>query len=342
MNKLQKIYWKSLNTLLTPILRLIGNKGLLPHRKDPRDRIARFGGVFDYKRKHKVLDYFAYTYRQINNICVFASGILAVSEQTGIRWSIRFAVKLAKKLGYISGNGFSSQRALLKIVTKYGLVPYEDCPDEDMNNWREYSRWTAHDQVLLDNIAPKYKFEEYRKLTNDGAVDEALDNNYRPVTANAWYSDMNRPRGPLFLLKALGRYIGGHAFRLIGYVLRGFDYHKKTKQTFGDNYGENGCAYLESSFAKGYFETYIFENNQKPMLPTELVLPIFLKQNEGKLVRSKEKSACYVIEKGQKKWVSGADEMKTFWDLENKKGLTYVNNTLLEAVPRGEDYPLIK
>ena len=341
MNKLQKIYWKSLNAILAPVLRLWGNKGLLPHRKDKRDRIARFGGSFYYKTKQKTLEFFAHQYHQINNICVFASGILGLSEQTGIRWSVRFAVKLARKLGYTSGNGFSSQRALLKIVTKYGLVPYEDCPDEDMSNWNEYSKWTERDQFLLDNIAPLYKFEEYTKLTNEGAVLEALDNGYRPVTANGWYSDMNNPKHPFYVLKALGRYIGGHAFRLIGYRARGIDIDEIVMNTFGENYGDKGKAYIETSFAKGYFETYIFENNQSPMLPTELVLPLFLMQNKGKLVRSKEKSACYVIEEGQKRWVSGADEMKTFWALEKEKGLTYVNNTLLEAVPRGEDYPLI-
>lgn len=339
---MKRIYWKILNILLTPILRLIGNKGMLPHRKDKRDLISDFGSVFSYKTKFNYLEYYSYTFRQVNNICVFASAVLAVSEQLGIKFSVQFAVKLGKKLGMISGNGYSYQRAVLEMFTKYGLVPHEYMPSEDIGDWRKFSEWTQEAQDLLDNIAPNFKFTKYRKLRNEDAILEALDNDYRPITANGWWSGMSSPKSPLFLLKAIGRYIGGHAFRLVGYRKRAGDYDEITKQTFGDNYGDNGKAYLESSFAKGYFENYIFEYNGGPMLPIEKLLPTFIKQNEGKMVKCNEDSACYVIEGGVKKWVSGADDMKTFWHLKETKGLTIVKKQLLEALPRGEDYPLIK
>lgn len=340
MNKLRKQYQKVENIVMAFILRLLGNKGMLRHIEDKRDFVSEFGGSLFYKTKQTAISLALYIFRQINNICVFASGVLGLSEQLGIRFSVRFATKLARKLGMTNGNGFSYQRAWLEIITKYGAVPYEDCPDEDMSNWNEYSKWTTHDQYLLDNVAPQFKMSTYRVLKNENAILEALDNGYIPLIASAWYSDMNSPRGPLYYLKMIGRYIGGHAYRLTGYRNKGMDY--ETLQTFGKQYGQDGKAWLESTFGKGYFTNYIVEYEGKPTMPVEKLLPTFLEQNKGKMVKCVEDSACYVIDGGVKKWVSGADEMKTYFHLEKTKGLTIVKKQLLEAVPRGEDYPLIK
>jgi len=61
----------------------------------------------------------------------------------------KFLVKVGRKLGYISGNGFSYLKAPLKIVTKYGRLPYELMPDEtDGQSWEEYSKWDVTTEQL--------------------------------------------------------------------------------------------------------------------------------------------------------------------------------------------------
>jgi len=168
----RKIYWKTRNIITTPFLRLVGNTGLLPTRKDPKDRIATFGGMFRaaYKTKKTDLSSFKYQYKQRDNICTAAGAVLALSEQTGIRWSIKAVMRMMVKDGQVHGNGLSHQRAPLDVMVKYGLVPYEDMPDENDKGWADFSKWDKETERLYNEVAPKYKVCEYKALTDESAI----------------------------------------------------------------------------------------------------------------------------------------------------------------------------
>src|SRR3990167_9270568 len=113
----KKLFWKVKN-LLDVYWKQAGVQGLglLEHRKDDRDKL--FGWGFSNPNPTK-----DYTFNGNNwvfdqnplNCCVFASNVMASSHQEGKRFSVKFAVKLAKRLGNISGNGFSYLRAGLDI-----------------------------------------------------------------------------------------------------------------------------------------------------------------------------------------------------------------------------------
>lgn len=317
----------------------MGNKGLLPTKKDKRDLESSLGGSFMYKPKMNERSFFTYQFTQRDNICTAAGAALAISEQTGIRWSVKALMRMMVKEGMVTGNGFSYQRAPLKIITKYGLIPYHLMPDENDRGWEDYSKWDEETARLYRDIAPKYKFTEYKKLSNEVAVLEALDSSYVPITASSWYSGMNRPEPSNYFLDFVGGYVGGHQYRITGYRRQGADF--ETPQSFGENYGDHGKAWSKTVFGKGYFDNWILEYNGTPTLPIDVLLPLFIEQQEGKLVRSPENSKCYIIEKGKKRYVSGEDNMATFFHLQKEKGLTYVKHELLIATPNGVPYPFI-
>lgn len=257
--------WKLLNQLIAPLLKLRGNKGLLPTKKDKRDRESIFGSVFGEYRPLKLeLSRFKYQFNQTPfNICSFAATTLAVSEQIGVRLSIKFMVKLAVREGMVTGDGFSYQRACLKLLKAYGAVPYELMPDEVNESWEEYCKWNPECDKLLA-FAHQYKITSYEKLRNEGAILEALDNGYVVATASKWYTDMFDPFSPNFFLKMTGYPVGGHAYRITGYRGHGADF--ETPQTFGANYGDSGRAWSETTLGMKYYDNWICQFNGKPTL----------------------------------------------------------------------------
>ena len=345
----EKIY-RSIEALYQ---RSLGGTGLL-YRYDERDLQSEFGlSLFPYKTKYENINYFRFQFNQNPfNICTFAAAVKAVSEQLCINLSVKFYVALAVKEGRVSGNGFADQRTILGYLikkqseddknTRVGIVTYEEMPDEVNCTWKIYSEWTTQHQRILETNPPERCFTEYHALRNESSVLEAEDNGFVPITASKMYEEMIRPRGPLYLMKMVGAYLGGHQYRSTGYRYRGRDF--ATPQTFGSAFGDNGLAWSETLFGFNYYNTYILIRDGGPLLPMEVILPIFLKQHDGLMVKSFDwlgDSSCYVIKDGQKHYVSGTDNMKTFFDLKQKVGLTRIKKEILEAIPEGEPYPLI-
>lgn len=260
--------WKVINILLTFLLKALGNKGMLPTKKDIRDRVTSYSG--SYIPRYPQRSSFQYQFNQNPfNICVFASSILALSEQIGVRLSVRFMVALAQREGYITGDGFSYQRAALKILKKYGAVRYEDCPDETHGlTYEEYSQWKPEYDILLEK-AQEFRITEYQKLKNELEIIRAIDEGYVPTTASKWYRGMLNPFAPDFYLKTEGKTIGGHAYRTTWYRVNPYsdtDHDLENPQTFGAMYGDQGKAWSETLFGNNYYDNWIclFNGNPKP------------------------------------------------------------------------------
>jgi len=343
MKKLKKLYWKARNMVQAQYLRALGGSGLLSERKDPRDFEAKLGlSLGKYKPKYYPVSYFRYQFLQKDNICTAAATVLAISEQLGVRFSVKATMRMMVRLGMVNGNGFSYSRAPLEVITKHGLIPYHLMPDENVHmRWSEYSKWDAETEKLYRTVAPVYKMDRYEKISSTNELLKALDMGFVPTTASGWCSAMNNPKAPNFLLKFLGAKIGAHQYRVTGNKT-----FLETPQTFGEYYGDHGKAYSETVFGRQYYTTYILKGeNGGPMMDPKLLMPFFLRENEGKMVKAHDHlndSRCYVIEQGKKRHVSGEDDMRTFQELFRKTGLTRVNKTLLEAVPLGERYPFIQ
>lgn len=333
----QKIYWKARNAVQAPFLRILGNPGLLTDREDPRDYEADLGIGWVYKTKHESISHFLHQYKQYDNICTAAGSSKRLSDQIGVEVSAKATMRKMVQKGQVSGNGFSYTRAPLEVYTEDGIVTVDQVPDANDQGWNEFKRWDNETAKAFADTTLKATL--YERLVNEYAVLEAIDQGYCPIFGSSWYSDMNTPRPPHFLLQFTGWYLGGHLQGLGGY--KNFGQLKETPETFSEKYADGGKAWSKTIFGKGYFTPYIIKFDGKPMPSLDLLLPIFIRQNEGRLVRSKEDARCFVIDRGVKHYVSGDDGMRTFFHLQDTIGLKYVKRELLGAIPEGSPYPLI-
>lgn len=261
--KLSKIYWKTKNYAEVAVIKARKNTlntGLLSHRKDKRD-FEYLGGWFEAVKPRNENVFLANDWifdQKYLNICVFASNVLSSSYQEDKRFSVKFAVQMAKKQGHITGNGFSFLRAALDIAVKYGRLPYEMMPDEVNCTWEQYSKYQITDDMLAE--AAKWKAPSYKKVKTLGDAVSLLDNEYSLLTGIEWWTAMNYPQKPDSYLNFAGRKIGGHAIGVHGYRAPQFRLKDFVNvNTFGQQFGDNGLDRLRAIFARGFFDVYMME-----------------------------------------------------------------------------------
>ena len=336
---MNKIIYKIMNKLESIGQLIISDvpTGLLHHKKDSRDRKFlgkkdSFIGVGtsiddkDFSLAKNQFDQNPFT------MCVFAAGTKGSSDQDGIKYSVRWSVKVARHLGYTSGQGYSYLRGFLKVATQVGLLPYRLMPDEvNGMSWNEYSKWTAEDEKLL-KTALNYRLKEYKSVNNRKDLMLALKNGYAPFTGGKWFSEMNRPQSPGYLLQYLGRYVGGHSYRYTGWSYSG--QYMESLNTFGENYGLEGKMWLSNPFKiTMQYSIYLISK-----LDLDKRVAEFKIENDGKMVRTKNDPACYLIEGGRKRHIP---TMEIFWNVYDKIGAKNFDNDvkpeLLNNVKKGSD-----
>lgn len=277
--------------------------GCLYHVEKKTDLVFDLGGAVGTKSEKLSLDTGVRFDQNPFNICVFASRVQGFSMQEGIRFSVRWDVKLARKLGYITGNGFSFLRAENEIGLKYGRLPYEYMPDEvGRMSFEEYSRWTSEDDKLLE-IARKFRTSSYKKIDNKSQAIQALEAGYVLFTAGKWFMAMNRPSPSKYLLRPLGHYIGGHAYIATGYRDYGNDF--ENPQTFGSDYADNGVAWIDDLFGPTQMAIYVEEK-----LPFSVKHEYFLMSHKDKYVKG-DGTEIYQIIDGKKRHIS-EEEFKNY------------------------------
>lgn len=330
MNYFVKKYWNFRNLLEVLFWTFIkkSGSGLLKHRKDKRDYIFGIGLFRDIKPKYPyftlapkkwVFDQYPF------NICVFASGVIGDSYQEGKRFSVKFAVKLARHLGMIKGNGWSYLRAYLDIATKYGRLPYELMPDETFGQtWEQYSKWDITDDML--KIAAEYKASPYEKVINVKDAIDALERGLVLRTANNWYSEMNEPSLPDFLLKIGGVLVGGHAWPVTGYRSENEqikDY--ENLQSFGKGYGQDGYAHIVELFQRNNYPVYAV-GKMVNRSDEERFLGVY----EGLCVKGSD-NVIYKIEDGTKRGIAS-------WEAFKKMNQIFYNvsDEILVQIPTGQ------
>ena len=330
MNFKKQLHRYVKNPIEARILKAKGGTGLLSHIKDDRDREASLGW-FQAKPQREQFSVFNGEIINQNpqNICVFASRMMGRWYQQGIRFSMKWDIAWAYRNGWINSNGFSSLRAENKLGENVGLIPYEFLPDED-RGWPSLAKLdnTTYNNLLVE--AKNIKIPEYRKVKNLQAAYEALDKGYVLFTGIKWYTGDNNPQPPAYILKHNGAYVGGHAINVSGYK----DVLFENPQTFGKSYGKDGVAWLEQLFGSNNYAVYVEE-----FIDLDTRVEVFKRQNEGKMVRTQDDIRCFVIKDGKKCHVKGDDQMKTYFKVFEKVGLTYVKQELLDAIPEGKTYP---
>lgn len=329
------IYWKIKNLLEVNKIKLLQTKskdyvrgGLLSEKKDLRDKLY-IGGMFERKPKHnEVLIDEDYVFNQTPfNICVFASAAIGSSHQEGIRFSTKFYVKLARRLGMIEGNGFSYLRAARKIEQKYGRLPYEYMPDEiNGESWAEYSKWDVTDHLL--EIASNYRTPEYSQISTPSEAIEALESGLVIFTGNKWYSNMNYPAPKDYFLQEIGNYLGGHAWFINGYRAENGEIKDfKMKNSFGESWGLKGKGHIKRLFSSGMFSLYVSEK-----IPVKKKIRGFVLQYDRKAVKGNG-PAVYQIRGGKKYYFKNEAHLYA-----NNQTFTNVSQEILDEIPDGGEF----
>lgn len=298
--------------------------GVLAHKKDPRDHLFGLQVEHEAKQERLSLDTGVRFDQKYLNICVFASRVQGFSMQEGIRFSVRWDVKLARKLGMTTRDGWSYLRAENDIGVKYGRLPYEYMPDEIGNmNWQQYSTWTQEDEDLLE-IAAQFKTPEYKRVVSKEQAIQALEAGYCLFTAGKWYDSMFAPQPPSYLLLQGGRYAGGHAYIATGY--RGFGDDFENPQTYGTDYGDKGVAWIDNIIGQGQYDIYIEEH-----LPKEVKEKYVKEFYDGKAIKTLDKPEIYAVVDGKKKYIPTMEEFtKQF------SSFVVVDQTILDLIPNAE------
>lgn len=302
MNIFERIKWALTNTAT---IAFTEGKGYLPHRFDPRDwKYVGSGDLSLYAEYNIGPDLWIYDQTPFN-ICVFAAGVMAFSYQEGKRFSVKFAVKIAKKNGWLKGNGWSYLRAVLKVATEYGMLPYEDMPDDIEQSWNDYSKYDVTEEELKK--ASLYKSPNYQIIRNEAEADDAIKRGYSIITGGDWYEAMSNPQPPFYVLKQIGRKLFGHMTAIV----TGKDEHGYLNpQTLGRGFGQNGKVRVERLTGPGRFTMYILEK-----IPGRTDLDRIKSLYDGLLVRDTSGGQLYRFKDGMKTIAPEGENGERFYTL---------------------------
>jgi len=309
--------------------------GLLPHEEDERDfKYEDLGGIFDYKPKHEIHEIptrFVKNQGSLNT-CVWNSFAVAAEACEDVELSPRSMVKYAVQNGFIRGNGYSTLREGQEVGRKFGIAEEKVDPNHLMD-WDSY----AHGALSLPTIesAEQHKSKSYFSVTSKNEFLKALDDGHVIHTGFNWYSSYNMSgglRAPWILSWGKGYKVAGHAVACVGYNTK--LQLLKFKNSFGPDYGDNGCFYVR--FADWFrapglpgFVRVDLDTNQ---------LAEFLKNYEGKDVKSTNDPAIYRIQGGVRRPYPNENTFYAWggrFGAEQDRNFVEISGALLNQAPIG-------
>lgn len=272
--------------------------GMPPHPEDARDfkYSALVGLAGPYKPLHDVLDIPGLSVKAQYpfNTCVWNSYVSQREDDQKVRLTPRSIVAYARKMGYLTGNGFAYLRDSQKAGIEFGIAD-ESSMTEQQLDWDTYSSANILTPSVVQN-ALTHRAQSYFLADNKDAFFHALDQGRTIQCVLDWYSKYNMSGGfqaPWILPWKQGVNVGGHSMKLRGYdLVKGL---LKFQNSFGLNWGDGGCCYIKISDWFG--ETPV---GFLPVAMDGTDLSRFLQQYEGKQVKGSGPT-IFSIENGIKR-----------------------------------------
>ena len=297
--------------------------------KDSRD--FEMGGLFGYNPRHqkKIIKTYSIKNQRNLNTCVFNSAVLQKEIDEKCILSVRSLVSYAKKVGLLSGNGWSTLRNGQKALQNYGVLEEKDCKDIMHGNWTAYTNIALHEEK-----ASKHKTESYWILKSRNAILEQLDNGKIVACAMGWFSGFNQGGGfrfPWIISKIIGWLVGGHAVAMKGYI---FNYKGQDVYVFQNSYGlwgDGGDFYISMDY---FDENCLKKYGAYVNKDISVDIAKWLIANQGKVVKKKDSPKIYLIQGDKKLWYPDAPTMfvhgRTFSDVE------VIDDEILDEVKKGK------
>jgi len=311
--------------------------GLLPLRKDGTEfELGALWGFGDYtpKKQSSGLNALSVKY-QAYNTCQFNSAVGAKEIDEGVKLSTRFLVCMGRKLGLISGDGFSNIKTGDLILQKYGVCEYQFLPDTNELSWEEYSSFSVISPSMIAN-ALKHKIQSYWFVRNYNQAVKALDKGHPVRFGVGWRTSMNMSGGfsvPWLLNFLLGYLVDGHAIYAFDWNLN-YQGKKVLKcvNSYGTVYGDGGFMYItEDDFNREVAEYGATANLDIPRSQAEWLIT-----NSGKIVKELNGNKIYFIGNGVKQMIP---DMATFFAYNFKKDEILIDEeNMLPNIPSGETF----
>lgn len=316
--------------------------GLLRGEEDDRDFKLGIFGWEEYQPKHTRFEIpikWIKNQRSFNT-CVSNSAAVQKEQDEGVELSVRGLVCIARREGYIQGNGFAALRDIQKCIQKYGIPEAKLLPEADVD-WEQYANIDLLTPEVMANAAlHKSKTYFYTKDRNETL--KMLDDGRVLHTGMPWYQGFNMGGGfswPWLIWMIKGFLVGGHAFDICGYDLN-YQGRKvyKCPNSYGRGWGEGGFFYVDMDFLdKIGYERYVQTD-----VPIEIAK--ILANNQGQFVKSLNSSAIYFLTKDKK---YPFPDMDTFLAYGGRaKGYIEITTPemmdALEKIPTGETMDITK
>ena len=305
--------------------------GLLPTPKDERDFNTGIFGWFDYKPKHDkhIIKTVSIKNQLPFNTCQWnATGVQKENDEHE-PLNVRTLVSRGKKMGLISGNGYSNLRSGQKVLAEWGICP-KDAIKESITNWAVYSSANTN---ILSKQASKRKIATYWSVSSKNDILKLLDNDRIITTGLEWYTAFNQSGGfrhPWIISAKRGYRVGGHAVAIIGYI---FNYHGHDvyvcQNSYSDNWGDKGRFYIDINYFHKYHwgcYAHIDDINKD--------VGVFLNAYAGKNVKGKGDSGIFHIQNGTKKPYPNWESYLAWNGL--RRGFTEVDKDVLDQIPKGD------
>lgn len=270
---------------------------------------------------------------QVNGVAVHNCQWNATIAQKEIdeksKLSVRQMVSKGKRMGLVSGDGFSNLRSGQKVLQEWGAVE-EGVIKEEVSSWAEYSGINSD---LYTDRASRHKISSFWSVSSRNDLLKLLDADKTVTTGMMWYTGFNQGGGfkaPWLITRAIGYKVGGHAVLIVGYDM---NYQGRKvyiiQNSYGKDWGDNGKFYIDMSYLDG--NSYGYFTNLDEIDKT---LGKFITDYDGKNVKAKGNPAIYHIQSGNKKlyptWLS-----YLAWN-GKRRGFVEVEKAILDKVPNDD------
>jgi len=314
---------------------------LLKSRKDRRDYPVGsiwgkiFGDAYEPKHNKLVLKTMSVKNQQMLNTCGWNASVAGKEIDEGVALSVKSLVRYARRMGLLSGNGYSYLRDNQKALKDFGCMQEKDLPDTGHSNWETYS--TGNIDFAK---AEKHKTKSYWSCDDRNDILRTLDEGRAVEVGMYWFSGFNQSGGfrhPWLIDKDLGYKNGAHAVIIIGYDL---NYYGKQvyiiQNSYSAQWGDEGKFYVEMQYLDnqvfGWVGFGAFVN-----LDIEGDIAGFVSKYDGKNVKTNNHPGIFHIQRGLKK---GYPNWATFlaWD-GNVRGFITLNeeeSKVLDKVKNGD------
>lgn len=266
--------------------------GLKRLPKKGRERDFKFGVLGAYKPLHDVFELpKTRIMTQFDNVCTFYSRAGAKEVDEKMALNPQTIVKIGKKLGLISGNGFANLRTPQLIVKDSGIGSEEEIPETNKGNWSVYSKYDLTNEQL--ELMKKHKSNTFWSADTCLEAIKALDEGHAVCFGVDWLDTMNNLGGDFILNFSRGTRIGGHAMKICGYdMTKGL---LKVQNSFGENWRDAGYCYIRfADFNKQVGKYGAYYDQDIPRTTAEWLIA-----NNGKILKEKNGVKCYFLENGK-------------------------------------------